>query len=86
MRTHRAHDRTISRMTHDRGVADGGGCWTIVLMRWTLVRFNSSVGHGGNTMGISDDDADWVMMNCYLYNRTAPALASSFKPFSCTVL
>jgi hypothetical protein len=43
-----AHDRTI---THDRGVADGGGRWTTVLMRWTLVRFSSSVGHGRQHYG-----------------------------------
>jgi hypothetical protein len=36
-------------------------------------------------MGISDDSADQVMMNCCLYDLTAAALTSSFKPSSCTV-
>jgi hypothetical protein len=36
-------------------------------------------------MGISNDDADRVMMNCCLYDHTAATLASSFKASSCAV-
>ncbi len=38
-------------MSHDRGVADGGGRWTTILMRWSFVRFSSSGGHGRQHYG-----------------------------------